>query len=124
MPVVNEPQNLGDLLKYEEDARYSREQVTIAANQTLVLGAVVGRNRSNGQIAVFNPANRDGTHIPIGIMAESVNTTTTLAEAVMIARHVLVARQALIWRTGITAAQQASAIDQLEERGIVVREGA
>lgn len=42
MPVLQEPLNLGDLLKYEAPNLYSRERVTVAAGQSLPLGAVVG----------------------------------------------------------------------------------
>ncbi len=42
MPVLAEPLNLGDLLKYEAPNLYSRDQLTIAAGQNLVLGAIVG----------------------------------------------------------------------------------
>ena len=42
MPVITEGINLGDLLKYEAPNLYSRDQVTVAAGQNLVLGTVVG----------------------------------------------------------------------------------
>lgn len=124
MPVVNEAQNLGDLLKYEADARYSREQVTIAANQTLALGAVVGRNTNRNNLRVLNPGASNGTEIAIGVMIEAVTTTTTPAQAVMITRHALVARSALVWPTDITDEQRETALTQLEARGIIAREGA
>ena len=43
------PDNLGDLLKYEEGRlNYSREQVTVASGRNLELGAVVGRVTATG----------------------------------------------------------------------------
>ena len=43
MTALNEPLNLGDLLKYEEDClNFSRDQVTVAIGENLELGAVVG----------------------------------------------------------------------------------
>ncbi len=124
MPTAIEPKNLGDLLKFEEESRYSREEVTVAAGQTLALGVVVGRNATTGEVAVLDPAATDGTQIAIGIMAEEVDATAAPVQAVMIARHALVARQALVGPPGITAAQIATALAELESRGIVAREGA
>ena len=49
MTALNEPLNLGDLLKYEEDClNYSRDQVTVAIGENLELGAVVGRVAASG----------------------------------------------------------------------------
>ena len=124
MTTANEPKNLGDLLKFEEESFYSRDEVTVAAGQTLALGAVVGRNTTSGEVAVLDPSVTDGTEIAIGVMAEDVDATAASTPAVMIARHALVARQALEWPTEITAEQIATALSQLESRGIVVREGA
>ena len=49
MPAIPEPNNLGDLLKYEAPNRYSRDVATIAAGQNLPLGTVLGRNASDGK---------------------------------------------------------------------------
>ena len=38
MPVLHEPVNLADLLKYEAPNLYSRDEVVVAAGQTLALG--------------------------------------------------------------------------------------
>ena len=43
MPVIIEPTNLADLLKGEQEKRYSREALTIAMGESLVLGEVIGR---------------------------------------------------------------------------------
>lgn len=123
MTTATEPNNLGDLLKFEQDARYSRDEITVATDQTLALGAVVGRN-SSGEIVAIDPSATDGTEIAIGVMAEMVDATAATTPAVMIARHALVARPTLVWPSGITAAQIVTALSQLEQRGIVTREGA
>jgi hypothetical protein len=124
MPTAIEPKNLGDLLKFEEASLYSRDEVTVAAGQTLAIGAVVGRNTASNEIAALDPSASDGTEIAIGVMGEEVDAVPAPTQAVMIARHALVARQALAWPSGITAEQNATALAQLESRGIVAREGA
>ena len=123
MTTATEPNNLGDLLKFEQDVLYSRDEITVATGQTLTLGAVVGRN-SSSEIVAIDPSATDGTEIAIGVMAEMVDATAATTPAVMIARHALVARPALVWPSGITAAQITTALAQLEQRGIVAREGA
>jgi hypothetical protein len=45
-------------------------------------------------------------------------------DAILIARHAIVARGALVWPTGITAAQKATAIAQLTDLGVLVRDSA
>ena len=42
MTAITNDLTLGDLLKYEAPNLYSRDEVVVAANQTLALGAVVG----------------------------------------------------------------------------------
>ena len=56
-----------------------------------------------------------------------VHTHATLIDredAILIARHAIVARGALIWPNSISAAQKNAAIQQLAERGVLVRDSA
>jgi hypothetical protein len=125
MPTLTQAPNLGDLLKYEAPNLYSREQATVAAGQTLPLGAVVGRVTATGKLAALDPNATDGTEVAAGVLGNAVDATLIDREdAILIARHAIVARQALIWPTGLTAAQRAAAFAQLEARGVLVRDGA
>jgi hypothetical protein len=104
MPVITEGLNLGDLLKYEAPNLYSRDQVTVAAGQNLVLGTV------------------DGTEVAVGVLATSVDATLIDREdGILIARHAVVADQALTWPAGITPLDKAAAIAQLKAAGVLVR---
>lgn len=124
MPVINELNNLGDLLKYEAPNMYSRDQATVAAGQNLPIGAVVGRNTATAKLNAVNPTANDGTEVAVGVLASNVDASLIDREdAILIARHAIVARNALVWPAGVTAAQKATAIAQLESRGILVREG-
>ena len=125
MPTLTQAPNLGDLLKYEAPNLYSREQATVAAGQNLPLGAVVGRMTATGKLAALDPSATDGTEVAAGVLGNAVDATLIDREdAILIARHAIVARQALVWPAGLTAAQRAAAIAQLEARGILVRDGA
>lgn len=68
MPVITEGLNLGDLLKYEAPNLYSRDQLTIAAGQNLVLGAVVGIDTLTEKVKALDPAATDGTEVAAGVL--------------------------------------------------------
>jgi len=121
MPAITQAKNLGDLLKYEAPSRYSRDVVTVAAGQNLLLGTVLGRT-ADGKLYALNPAATDGTEIAVGVLGNDVDATLIDRGAVMIARHAIVARSALIWPSGITDAQKAAAEAQLAAAGILVRD--
>ena len=126
MPALNEPLNLGDLLKYEEDSlNYSRDQVTVESGQNLELGAVVGRVTATGKVKRFDPNATDGADLPAGILLGACNATLIERDdALLLARHAVVATHAVVWPTGITAEQKAAATAALEARGILIRQSA
>jgi len=122
MPMITESQNLGDLLKYEAPNLYSRESVTVAAGQNLLLGSVLGQATVDGKFHVLNPTATDGTEVAAGVLANDTDATLIdRDDALLIARHAIVARGALIWPEGITAAQKAATVAQLKALGILVR---
>ena len=126
MASINEPLNLGDLLKYEEDClNYSRDQVTVASSQNLELGAVVGRVTATGKIKRLDPAATDGTEDVAGILLGAIDATLIERDdALLLARHGIVASNAVVWPAGITAEQKATAVAALEARGILIRQSA
>ena len=125
MTAIAQPQTLGDLLKYEAPNLYSRETDTVSAGQKLALGTVVGRDTTSSKLKAFDPDATDGSEIAIGVLAGDVDATLIdRDDALVIARHAIVARGALVWPTGITAAQKAAAIAQLTFLGVLVRDSA
>ncbi|BCB28170.1 hypothetical protein SKTS_30560 [Sulfurimicrobium lacus] len=126
MNAINEPLNLGNLLKYEEDClNYSREQVTVASGQNLELGAVVGRVTATGKLKRFDPVATDGTEDVAGILLGAIDATLIQRDdALLLARHAIVASHAVAWPAGIAAEQKAAAIAALEARGILIRQSA
>ncbi len=122
MPMLTESQNLGDLLKYEAPNLYSRESVTVAAGQNLLLGSVLGQATVDGKFHALNPTATDGTEVAAGVLANDTDATLIdRDDALLIARHAIVARGALLWPEGITAVQKAAAVAQLKALGILVR---
>ena len=123
MPVLHEPQNLGDLLKYEAPNLYSRDEVVVAANQTLALGAVVGRVTATREIVALDPAANDGREIAAGVLIEAVTTTATeRRRSVIVSRHAIVFGGALVFAPTLTAEQTAAALAQLAALGVLVRQ--
>ncbi|MBF0263013.1 MAG: head decoration protein [Magnetococcales bacterium] len=124
MPNLVEPNNLGDLLKYEAPQFYSRDLLTVANGQNLALGAVVGLKTSDGKARVLAPAANDGTEIAAGVLLMAAQPSGADAQALAVVRHAIVAETTLVWPAGITANQKTAALGQLKAIGILVRKGA
>lgn len=122
MSAITESQNLGDLLKYEAPNLYSRDRVTVAAGQTLLLGAVVGIEAATTKVVQLDPAATDGSEIAVGVLAADVDAAASdRTDGILISRHAIVADHALIWPVGITPIQKAAAKLQFKALGILVR---
>jgi hypothetical protein len=124
MPALKEALNLGDLLKYEAPNLYSRDRVTVAAGQTLALGAVVGIVTANGRVKQIDPSATDGSQFAAGVLIAPCDAH--LAErddGLMAARHAIVADHALVCPAEVTAAEKLAILQQLKNLGILVRKG-
>jgi len=123
MPVLHEPVNLADLLKYEAPNLYSRDEVVVAAGQTLALGAVVGRLTATREIVALDPAANDGRETAAGVLLEAIVTTATeRRRSVIVSRHAIVFGGALVFAPTLTAEQTAAALAQLAALGVLVRQ--
>lgn len=122
MSVAIEPNNLGDLLKYETSNLYSREAVDVASGQNLKLGTVVGRVTETGLVKQFDPLATDGTEGIIGVLLEDCDASSGSKKALMLTREAILADHAVIWPS-LTEEQETAAIAQLESRGIIIRKG-
>lgn len=126
MPFVDEPNYVGDLLKYEAESDYSREVVTIASGAgDLKLGTVLGRLTANGEYTPATAGGSNGAQTAIAVLLQDVDASAAAAEAVVLRRHATVSAGALIFDASInTAADRAAAKAQLDAVGIVARETA
>lgn len=123
-PPQFEPNNLGDLLKFEADNLYSRDRVTVAAQQALRLGHVVGRITETGQVAALDLTATDGREQAKGVVIVPIITANAPnPDGVIVARHATVADHALVWPNDITPEQQTACIEQLRAVGVLVRQG-
>jgi hypothetical protein len=124
MPVLSEPNRLGDWLKFEGDNLYSRDEVTVASGQNLTTGTVVGIITASGKVTQLNPAGADGSEAAAGVLVTDVDAAGGDQPGVILRRHAVCANKGLVWPDGITGPQKTTAISQLKDRGILVREGA
>ncbi len=123
MPVLHEPVHLSDLLKYEAPNLYSRDEVIVAAGQSLVLGAVVGRITATGEIVALDPTANDGRETVAGVLIEAVVTAATERKrSVIVSRHALVFGGSLVLPTTLTSEQTTAALAQLTALGVLVRQ--
>jgi len=125
MPAIKEGLNLGDLLKYEAPNLYSRDRVTINVGQTLVLGAVVGVITASGKVKALDPSASDGSQFAAGVLMQECDAALMERDdGLMVARHAIVADHALTFPASITQAEKQTALQQLKNLGVLVRQGA
>ncbi|MGF0539263.1 head decoration protein [Agrobacterium sp. ES01] len=116
---------VGDVVKYEANPAYSRDEDTLASGSGIVqLGTVLGKVTSTGKFKPLDPEAADGTETAVAVILQRSDATAADQTVVNLKRHALVASHLLKWPAGIDAAQQATAINQLEAAGIVARNGA
>ncbi len=124
MAALVEENRLGDILKWEEDNRYSREVEIVEAGQDLAIGTVVGKKTADGKVVQIDFSASDGSENAYGVLAANCDATDADTEAVVIVRDAIVAPSKLVWPDGATEAQKNTALDQLAARGIITREEA
>jgi hypothetical protein len=120
--VFHEQIYLGDLLKFEEENRFSRDTITVAAGQNLKLGTVLGM--LNGKVVALDPTATDGSEKAVGVLMTDVDATAANTDAVMVSRNVLLAEPYVIWPVGLTSAQKVTAVAELNRLGVILRIGA
>lgn len=125
MPVLAEPLNLGDLLKYEAPNLYSRDRVTVTSGQNLPLGTVLGIVTASGKYKQIDPSAEDGTQVAAAVLLQACDATLAdCDDGLVVARHSIVADHALAWPDAITNAEKLTALAQLKALGMLVRQGA
>lgn len=122
MTTLTEGKRLGDLVRFEEDARFSREVVTIKAGANLDVGAVLGIFTSTGDVGKYllsAPAAENGTQTPVAVLAEPAAAASADVQAVVIRRHAKVNRSALVFHSSIDdATKRNAAVAALRAAGI------
>ena len=124
MTAITNDLTLGDLLKYEEENLYSRDQVTVVNGQNLKLGAVIGRVSATQKVKALDPSATDGSEVAAGVVLQSIDASAAeKTNGLIVSRQAIVADHGLIWPAAITSEEKTAAIAQLEAIGVLVRQG-
>lgn len=124
MTAITNDLTLGDLLKYEEENLYSRDQVTVVNGQNLKLGTVIGRVSATQKVKALDPSATDGSEVAAGVVLQSIDASAAeKTNGLIVSRQAIVADHALVWPVAITTEEKTAAIAQLEAIGVLVRQG-
>jgi hypothetical protein len=124
MTAITNDLTLGDLLKYEEENLYSRDQVTVVSGQNLKLGTVIGRVSATQKVKALDPSATDGSEVAAGVVLQSIDASAAeRTNGLIVSRQAIVADHALVWPVAITTEEKTAAIAQLEAIGVLVRQG-
>lgn len=126
MPVLTAPPTLGDLLKFELNASYTREAVTLKAGTSYPLGSVLGRITVGGEYRLSpaaEVAGDEGAEIAIAVLLEAVEATDAAVTGLIAARGpVILAEGALVFDASVDQpTERAAKVSQLAALGLVAR---
>jgi hypothetical protein len=126
MPVLTASPTLGDLLKFELNASYSRETVTLKVGTSYPLGAVLGRITAGGEYRLSPAAEvvgDEGAEMAVAILLQAVDATDGAAVGLIAARGpVILAEGVLAFDTSVDQPDERTAkISQLAAQGLVAR---
>ena len=129
MPVLTMTPTLGDLLKFELDASYCRETVTLKAGTSYQLGAVLGRITASGKHRLSPAAEvvgDEGAETAVAVLLEAVDATAADRAGLIAARGpVILSKAALVFDASVDqAAEKTAKYVQLAAAGLVARETA
>ena len=112
-----------DWLAFEVDGnhRQSRENITVAASQTLVDGQVISYDES-GNVVAFTAA---VDQVPVGIMVGNVTTGAgATAKGAAVVRDARIVAEQLTWHADVDSTEQGIALAELLELGITTARSA
>jgi hypothetical protein len=129
MTVLTMSPTLGDLLKYELNASYCREAVTLKAGTDYALGSVLGKITASGKYRLAPAAEvtgDEGADIAAAVLIEAVDATAGDRTGLVVARGpAIVSKAALVFDASVDdAAKTAAKHTELSAAGIVPRDTA
>ncbi|MDK9720397.1 MAG: head decoration protein [Rhodospirillales bacterium] len=126
MPVLVAAPTLGDLLKFELNANFNREAVTLKSGTSYPLGAVLGRITASGKYRLAPTAEvvgDEGAESAVAVLLEAVDATSADAIGLIAARGpVILSEAALVFDASVDqTAEKDAKKAQLAALGLVVR---
>ena len=126
MPTLTASPTLGDLLKFECNASYGRETVTLKAGTNYPLGSVLGKITASGEYRLSPAAEvvgDEGAETAVAVLLQVVDATDGSATGLIAARGpVILAEAALAFDASVDQpAERVAKIAQLSALGLVSR---
>lgn len=121
MATIREGNYIGDIVVYELEETYCREEITLTAGTDYKLGAVLGQVTSDSKYVMNNPGNSNGSQTAAAVLLEDVDATSADAKGLALVRGpVRLVRSKLLFDASInTAGERQTAVDQLTAIGLV-----
>lgn len=119
MPTQSQPKTLADLLLLEVVPGWSKGQVVYAAGSVYPLGTVLAL--VGDKVQALDPAGTGAVEKACAVAADTIDATAGDKRGPAIARGAVVDLNELVWPAAITDAEKATALTELEARGIVAR---
>lgn len=118
MTTLNQENTLGDVLLFEADGHFSREEVTLTGGD-YEIGTVLGQITADKKFTANDPAAVDGSEVAVAVLATSAKAAAGDVSGIIIDTHARVKRAGLKWGAGITTEpQRSTAVTQLRTVGI------
>jgi hypothetical protein len=129
MTVLTMSPTLGDFLKYELNASYCREAVTLKAGTNYALGSVLGKITASGKYRLAPAAEvtgDEGAEIAAAVLIEAVDATAGDRTGLIVVRGpAIVSKAALVFDASVDQpAEIAAKHTELSAAGIVPRDTA
>ncbi|WP_110642573.1 head decoration protein [Salinicola sp. CPA57] len=128
MTTFTEGRHTGEHVVSEANGARSRETGFLAAGHNLPAGTVVAK--LDDEFVPFDPTATDGAEPPeptaaataYGVLYGATDSRDGAAKCVVHSRDCEVHGEALTWPDAITDAQEATALEAMEARGVIVRD--
>jgi hypothetical protein len=123
MTVLTQPPSMGDILKYEVNPNYTREEVTLLQGMPYPVGSVLGRITASGKYKLATSGGSDGAQTATAVLLYAVDATLADATGIVLARGpAIVSRAALAYDATVDdAGKITTKIGQLAAAGIIAR---
>lgn len=123
MATLTEGKYLGDLVRFEEDGRFSRETVTIKSGADLEPGHVLAVYTATGDVgkfAAYQAGGANGLGAAVAVLATRAGAAGADVRAVVFRRHVKLNRNALTFHSSVDdAAKRDTAVAALKALTII-----
>ena len=129
MTVLTQSPTLSDLLKFEPNASYCRETVTLKAGTSYPLGAVLGKITASGKYRLSPAAEvvgDEGAETAAAVLLEAADATGADQTGLIAARGpVILSKAALVFDASVDQpAEKTAKHTQLASLGLVARDAA